>query len=49
MERGVALDHVMDPVAKECYTYTRFWADGQPITTGHEHGRPMLPPPYSSE
>jgi hypothetical protein len=36
MERGVALDHVMEPVAKECYTYTRSWADGRPTTTGHE-------------
>jgi hypothetical protein len=25
MEHGVALDHVMEPVAKECYTYTRSW------------------------
>ena len=27
---------LMEPVAKECYTYTRSWAGGQPTTTGHE-------------
>jgi hypothetical protein len=36
MERGVVLDHVMEPVAKECYTYTRSWAGDQPTTTGYE-------------
>ena len=45
LERGVALDHVMEPVAKECYIYTRSWADGQPTTTGHEHGRTYAPTP----
>ena len=48
MEHGVALDHVMEPVAKECYTYTRSWADGQPTTTGHETWANLYSHPYTS-
>jgi len=48
MEHGVALDHVMEPVAKACYTYTRSWADGQPTATGHETWANLCSHPYTS-
>jgi hypothetical protein len=48
MEHGVALDHVMEPVAKECYTYTRSWADSQPTATGHETWANLCSHPYTS-
>jgi hypothetical protein len=50
LERGVALDHVMEPVAKECYTYTRSWcptASRPPWAM--KHGRTYAPTPYISE
>ena len=48
MEHGVALDHVMEPVAKACYTYTQSWADGQPTATGHETWANLCSHPYTS-
>ena len=48
LEHGVALDHVMEPVVKECYTYTRSWADGQPTATGHETWANLCSHPYTS-
>jgi hypothetical protein len=49
MEHGGVLDHVMDPVAKECYTYTRSGpaASRQPRAT--KHGRSYAATPYTSE
>jgi hypothetical protein len=52
MEHSVALDHVMEPVAKECYIYTRSWADGQLASRSPramKHERTYAPAPYNSE
>jgi hypothetical protein len=45
MEHGVALDHVMEPVAKECYTYTRSWPAAPRPPRATNIGECLLRPP----
>ena len=49
MEHGVALDHVMEPVAKECYTYTRPGPTASQAPRPGNMTEPVLLPLHTSE